>query len=278
MKRAPVRVDPDGAAARGAARGRPRTSARPPVGIQSVDIALEILAHLVDHGAGIGLSELSRLSGLPPSKLHRYLVSFTRRGLLRQSELTGQYDLGPFARSLGTAAFNRYLGLSAVHEAVAKIAEETRCATALYLWTELGPTLLRMQMGEEPMPVVLREGTALPLQGSATGRAFLAHLPSAATQSLLAQERALEREEGTATWSKAELARELEAIRGAPIYWTRETVVPGTLAVAPIFGERGTLHCVLVVIAQRGQAAEAQRGRIEKCLLGWKELLAKELA
>jgi DNA-binding IclR family transcriptional regulator len=259
-------------------RGRPRKTDSAPVGIQAVDIALDILKQLVTRSAGMSLSELSRATGLQPSKLHRYLVSFGRHGLLRQSAVSGEYDFGPLARKIGAAAFNRHHGLKVVHEALTSLAAESECTAALYIWTEMGPTLVRLEMGTRTLPVVLREGTALSVTGSGTGRVFLAHLQSSLTRDFVRQEQEQADDEGFRLWSDAELDAEIARIRSARVYWTAEAIFPGSIGVAPVFESNGNLHSVITLIPPRGQNTKAARQRLTGLLEAKLDLLAAELS
>lgn len=47
-------------------------------GIQSVEIAAEILEALEAVGSAASLSKIAAACGMPPSKVHRYLVSLAR--------------------------------------------------------------------------------------------------------------------------------------------------------------------------------------------------------
>ena len=259
-------------------RGRPPKADKAPVGIQALDIALEVLKVLAAQASSMSLSELARASKLQPRKLHRYMVSFSRHGLVRQSAVTGEYDLGPLARAIGTAAFGRHNGLSVVHEVLTSLCAESGCTVGLYIWTDLGPTLTRMEMGSEMQPVTLREGAALPLCGSATGRVFLTYLPSVVTKALVKAETAINIEEGLPVWTDERLAAESEKIRASRIYWTSEAILPASLAVAPIFDSSGKLHSVFVVIRKRGQNKKPELQRLQKIIESKLDLLALELS
>jgi DNA-binding IclR family transcriptional regulator len=257
-------------------RGRPRKAGSEPVGIQAVDISLDILGRLLLQEDGMNLSELSRACGLAPSKLHRYLVSLTRHGMLRQSAVTGRYDFGPLARRMGAAAFKRHHGLSVVHEAMSDLAHESRCTVYLYIWTELGPTLMRAEMGTQSPPISLREGTALPASGSATGRVFLAYLPQTLTKDVVDHERKLAPGESFRCWSDEELAAEFEVIRAGKVYWTRDAILPGPLALAPVFDAEHHLHSVIAVVPRRG-GSELEQKRLVALLETQIDRLAREL-
>jgi DNA-binding IclR family transcriptional regulator len=123
----------------------------------------------------------------------------------------------------------------------------------------------------------LREGAALPLCGSATGRVFLAYLPSSLTRQLVKAEMASNLEEGLAAWSEQKLSSELEKIRANRIYWTSEAILPASLAVAPVFEASGKLHSVFVVIRKRGQNKKPELQRLQKLIESKLDLLALEL-
>ena len=49
-------------------------------GIQSAEIALDVLTRLAELGGAVSVSELGRSLDMPRAKAHRYLVSLERRG------------------------------------------------------------------------------------------------------------------------------------------------------------------------------------------------------
>jgi DNA-binding IclR family transcriptional regulator len=252
MARRSARSSDNGRVVRLPLRGRPRAAGRIPVGIQAVDAGLEILDRIVSSGAGLSLSTLSRETGLKPNLLHRYLVSLTRRGLLAQASLTGLYDLGPYARQVGLAALNRFDEMAHVHQFVTTLVAQTGHTVAVYVWSDLGPTLIRLETGTHSFPVALRTGSALPLCTSATGRVFLAYMPDALTRSFLERERAIAAIEGQ---PMPTLKEELSQIRRDRFYVTKEAIIPSLAVVGPIMDANGRLFCTLTGLAPRGTNA-----------------------
>jgi DNA-binding IclR family transcriptional regulator len=124
----------------------------------------------------------------------------------------------------------------------------------------------------------LREGTALPVTGSGTGRVFLAHLQKSLTREFVQQERALADEEGFRLWSDAELAAEISKIKSVRVYWTAEAIFPGSIGVAPVFESNGDLHSVITLIPPRGQNTKAARQRLTGLLEAKLDVLAAELS
>jgi DNA-binding IclR family transcriptional regulator len=232
------------------------------MGIQSLEIALDILQYLAENGSAISLTNLSAKTGIQPSKLHRYLVSFTRRRLLTQSAITGLYDLGPLACRLGVAALNRFDAMGYVHQAATVLCAKTGYTIALYVWTELGPALVRFEPGSHRFPVLLRIGSTLPLYSSATGRVFLAWMPSASTKGLLDREREAARADGRKFPSSRDIEKELAAIRSDCIYWTPNAIIPGLAVVAPVFDPNGEIVCAVCALGPLGHANPRQRAQV----------------
>src|SRR5215510_589472 len=72
-------------------------------GVQSVDIALAIVRVLERSRGALTLTQIGQSMSEPASKMHHYLVSLIRNGLVTQKE-DGRYDLGLYAIQLGLAA------------------------------------------------------------------------------------------------------------------------------------------------------------------------------
>ncbi len=257
-------------------RGRPRAKNRKPVGIHSVETALDIFQCVIESEGGISLSSLSRQTGLKPSKLHRYLVSLVKYGYLAQGDVTGLYDLGISARRVGIAAFIRFDEMKAISDAVRKFALEHNCTMFHYVWTELGPTLINSEFGNYRLPVSLRVGSSLPLSGSAIGRVYLAYLPKSMTATLLANEKAAAKAIGLTLPSDRELEAELRKIRASLIYTTNNTITAKITfaAVGPIFDQDRQLFSAIIAIPP----IRADSVKTHKAVISEFENLVKDLS
>jgi DNA-binding IclR family transcriptional regulator len=146
-------------------------------GVQSLEIGMGILRAMVNGQRSMMLKDIAAAADMPPSKAHRYLVSLIRAGLVEQDPMSSRYDRGPFALNIGLVAIDRLdrirLGLSAISELRDQINE----TTALAVWGDGGPIIVRWERPRRPITVNVVTGTALDPLTSASGRVFTAWLP-----------------------------------------------------------------------------------------------------
>jgi DNA-binding IclR family transcriptional regulator len=147
-----------------------------PGGIQALDAALVVLRVLRSFDGPAHLSDIAREAGMPPSKVHRYLASFIHAGLAVQKERSGRYDLGPEAAELGVAAIGRNDFVVRAGEGLEELASTTGQAALLAVWSNSGPTVVRMERGPNLTTTSIGLGSTFPLLDSATGRVFLSYL------------------------------------------------------------------------------------------------------
>src|ERR1700752_713850 len=158
-------------------------------GIQSVEIAMRVLLAL-ERGAGpMTLTQIAEGCGMQASKVHRYLVSLGRVGLVSQSPRSGRYDLGPSMRRLGAEAFRRMDEVGLASEYLPALRDRTKHTVALLVWGERGPVDVRWEHGAYPLPITLRVGATLPVLPTSAGRVFLSYLPAAMTEPIVRDER-----------------------------------------------------------------------------------------
>lgn len=246
------------------------------LGIQAAEITLDILSTITSNGAAIGLSDIARRTGLIPSKAHRYLVSLVQRGMLRQSAANGLYDLGPAAVEIGMSALNRFDPLAIIQEIVPVLAAKTGFTTALYVWTHLGPTLIRVESGLHSLPVRLKVGTAVPMVGSATGRVFLAYLSRQDTEALVANERESAAADELAFPTEKQIEEIVSGVRSEAVYWTRDAIVPGAAAVLPLFSREGELVAAIMQGMPPGKTGAAAKSAVISALTEAMETLVSK--
>ena len=124
------------------------------------------------------LKDLAAAAGLPASRAHPYLVSWSKLRLVEQNAASGHYALGPAALRVGLSCLHQWDPLKAAAPVAEALAAATGHAVALAVWGNFGPTIVRMIDARQPLHVAMRAGTVMSILGTATGRAFAAVMPA----------------------------------------------------------------------------------------------------
>lgn len=222
-------------------------------GVQSFEVGMQVLQAILGGHRGMMLKEIAEAAGMSPSKVHRYLVSMVRSGLVEQERASARYDLGPLAFHIGLVASDRLDFIQAGLDAIATLRDEINEVTALAAWSDNGPVVVRWERPQKPISVSVVTGSAQSLLTTAVGRAFAAYLPPARTDGLLGRELA----GGT-------LPRELRS-RAAVEKLLRQTRADGLSVVerhhhaagavslgAPVFDARGDVTLAIGVVGIQG--------------------------
>jgi len=236
-------------------------------GVQSLEIGMGILRALSGGHRAMMLKDIAAAAGMPASKVHRYLVSLVRSGLVEQDALSSRYDLGPFALTLGLVAVDRLdrvkLGLAAIDA----LRDEINQTTALAVWSEQGPVIIRSVRPNRPITVNVVTGTALHLLTSASGRVFAAYLPLAQTQQLIARELAGRQLPAELTTEQSVQAMLAQVRQDCVSTVTDYHLVPGVAAAAaPVFNLRGDITMTLLAIGVKGMIDLAACGPVVQAL------------
>lgn len=221
-------------------------------GVQSLEVGMGILRAMVRGQRSMMLKDIAAAADMPAPKAHRYLVSLIRAGLVEQDPATSRYDLGPFALNIGLVAIDRLdrirLGLSAI----AALRDAINETTALAVWSEHGPVIVRWERPHRPITVNVVTGTALDLLTSASGRVFAAWLPREVTARRIERELAESRTPGLATRADADrLLAQVRADGMASV--SGYHLVPGVEAVAaPVFNFKNEITLAMLVVGVQG--------------------------
>ncbi len=252
-------------------KARGRRGGREPLGIQSVEIAARILRALAEGGGALPLRELAAATGMHRGKVHRYLISLARAGLVTREAEFGHYGIGPLAISAGLAGLNRLNPVRLAYEALPALRDRMGETVVLAVWGERGATVIALEDSARPVTLNVRVGSILPLRTSAIGRVFAAHLPEPLLRPVLAAE--AKRAAASLAPSATALARLLADVRGQGLAAVEGTLIPGLNALAaPVFDQRGALVLVLGAVGRRETLAARPRGAAAAAL---KEIAAQ---
>ena len=237
----------DGAEADGP--GSPKRQRR----IQSIDVGMRVLQALTEQRRPLPLKALAQLAGMPPGKAHPYLVSFMAAGMVKQSPLTGHYELGPMALQMGLAALQQLDPLTEASQEAALLAARADLSVALAVWGHLGPTVVRLDEPRYPLHVNLRVGAVMSLFNTITGRVFAAYLPEKMVRTMLEDEHRRVVGGGSASFDAPEVQQLLADIRATGMGRGVSMPQPGVNTLcAPVFDAGGQLALVMTMIGPQG--------------------------
>lgn len=158
-------------------------------GIGSVEVAGEILMQLAKFRQPTTLKALSDLCHLAPSKVHRYLNSLGKLGMVFHGAKSGNYYLGRNVILIGLAAMQQNDQIDEVIEQLKELATKIKSHCFLTVWSKAGPTIIKWERSDDSLIIGLPLGQVLPVSHSASGHVFAAFLEPAMTRDLIAQER-----------------------------------------------------------------------------------------
>ena len=225
-------------------------------GIQSIEIGGIILRVLAASGRPTMLKDISRQSGMPAAKAHRYLVSFQRMGLVSQDLQSARYQLGPFALTLGLSALASIDPLRLSAPILDELCDEIGMGVGLAVWGSSGATIVRYVDTGDAISVCLRVGRVLPLHDSATGRCFSSFNSNPAIQQALHKEL-----KALAVSTKAKIAdlkqaqdQLAEEARRFGIAIAGGSHTPGINGLsAPVFDYTGQMVAAITALGSAGQ-------------------------
>ncbi|MFS8038923.1 IclR family transcriptional regulator [Xanthobacter sp. AM11] len=222
--------------------------------IQSVSIAARFLAILANAEGPMPLGELARRARTGSSTAHRYMQSLVLEGLVAQDEISGRYDLGPAALSIGIGALRRISPVEVAARHMKALSMRISASCGVAIWTERGPTIVRWYRSANFSISTVGLGDVLPLDNSACGLVFQAHL-------MPDRIKAARRMQPPSFRGTAPAQSVLDAARQSPILELNEHLFSLlTGKAAAVFDAQNEIACVVTTVSMVA-AAEAEGHR-----------------
>ncbi len=224
-------------------------------GVQSIEVGMGLLRALAGGDGPMKLTDLAAAGGMSTSRAHKYLASFIRCGLVRQSGASGRYGIGPLAAELGFAALRNMDVAELAQEVLDELRDDLQTVTSLTVWANRGPTIIRRSVHEQSVSLVVQLGAVMPMLSSANGRVFTAYLDRDETQPLVEAE--LADPKGRATRAGLRTIRDVDAmvaqVRSQGFATAASTMHHGIAgASAPIFDYTGKVVAALTLVGLDG--------------------------
>jgi len=238
--------------------GAESPESRPQRGIQSIEVGGQVLRAMAHSGRPMALKDLAREADMPAAKIHPYLVSFARIGLMEQDAGSGRYFLGPLALQLGLISLKQANPVQAAAAELPELVQRIGHTVAIAVWGSRGATIVRLEESPAPIHVNMRQGTVFSVAGTATGRLFAAYRAVGEVKALLDDERRRQKSHPAPTIANVPPARAVPAwrefeqalreVREHGLARSDGETLPGVNAIAaPVFDHEGRI--VLAVTA-----------------------------
>ncbi len=239
--------------------------------VRSVLRAVDLLELLSSAQEPIGIVQLARTLGLPPSTAHRLCRSLVRAGFIAQDPATGRYTVGPaLLRLTLDCGPDRLLGPQA-EEAVRRLRDEVGETAFVAVAKYDSAFVVAAAEAEDWLRVTLGPRQLLPLHATAVGKALLAFWPPNRLAVWLGRATLRAYTDRTVTTPDV-LRRQLEEVRVRGFAAEDEEFSPGVRALAvPVpLGDRHAAALGVAAPARRlrFQEAEGVLGALRRAAAG----------
>lgn len=225
----------------------------------SVGRALKILELVAESRQGLGISELSRRLGISKGTVFGLCNQLQASGALSRDPASKRYGLGPLVATLARRGFAQ----ASLRDAAGP--EMTRLCGLLDESVFLGVMgrgevmVLEARQPPEQIRISAGPGTRLPLLAGAVGKVFLAGLPPAQVDEILAP--GLPAHTPHSITDPQEFRRQLDEVRSQGYAVEQDEFLLGIWGVAASLGVAGGLPAALYVV---GFNSSLKPGRLQE--------------
>jgi DNA-binding IclR family transcriptional regulator len=159
-----------------------------PQGIDAVEVAGAILQALLRCPRPARLKDIEIATGIPSAKIHRYLVSMIRCGLVRRHGSSGRYDFGLLAHQVGQVVARDNDVVAQIEARLAQFSQQVGEVVGVAQWVGNGVAFVNWFESSPEFSIRLKPGMQLGVTTSATAKLLAAYLPREVTEPLVRSE------------------------------------------------------------------------------------------
>ena len=225
--------------------------------VQSLIRAMEVLEHLRKADKSCSLAELSQMSGLPSSTVHRILQTFCSANYVSRDPKTHLYRLGTALIPLGMAATRRLRLSDSAKPGLKDLMKITKEDVFLIIISGYRGMVLEKVEGPNPLKVIERFGNEVDLHYGGSRRALLAFQSDSFIRGYIQEH--LRDEPGFTPEEEKKLLSSLLRIREEGVAISRGEYIPDAVGIgAPVFDMNGKAVASIGLIAPQSRTSRAQ--------------------
>ncbi len=250
-------------------------------GVEAAEIVSSILEGMLQTPRPVRLKDLEAQTGIAAAKLHRYLVSMLRGGLITKTVDGSRYDLGLLAYRIGQSAthdqhswdllqpfFEDFIGQ--LH------GDELGQAVGIGRWVGTGATMVKWFERDSPLSIRSNPGVQLGVTTSATAKLLAAHLPAQITHPLVVRE--LKERDAYSTAQVKKIAQEYAQIVQSGIAQSMGARRTGLNALStPLFDSTGQVVAAITILGMAPHFKAQLDGRAAALLKTWGQQMSHKL-
>jgi DNA-binding IclR family transcriptional regulator len=157
-------------------------------GIDAVEVAGAILQALLRCPRLARLKDIEIATGIPSAKIHRYLVSMIRCGLVRRHGGSGRYDFGLLAHQVGQVVTRDNDVVAQIEARLAEFSQHVGEVVGVAHWVGNGVAFVNWFESSPEFSIRLKPGMQLSVTTSATAKLLAAYLAREVTEPLVRSE------------------------------------------------------------------------------------------
>ena len=151
-------------------------------GVDAVEVAGAILQALLRCPRPARLKDIEIATGIPSAKIHRYLVSMIRCGLVRRHGSSGRYDFGLLAHQVGQVVARDNDVVAQIEARLAQFSQHVGEVVGVAQWVGNGVTFVNWFESSPEFSIRLKPGLQLGVTTSATAKLLAAYLAREVTE------------------------------------------------------------------------------------------------
>jgi DNA-binding IclR family transcriptional regulator len=148
-------------------------------------VSLKIIEALVSTTAGLGVTQLGQLLGMPKARMHRHLTVLREHGYVTQDPRTSLYQVGWQLYLLGQACSRHFDIMSLAKPMLERLRDKIGQTVVVSSFTGNEVVVIDVLRGTSPVEISLRQGTRFALNSVAQGKIVLAFGPAALLEETL---------------------------------------------------------------------------------------------
>jgi DNA-binding IclR family transcriptional regulator len=258
------------------AKNLQRPGDSPRQGIDAVEVAGAILQALLRVPRPARLKDIEIATGIPSAKIHRYLVSMIRCGLVRRHGSNGRYDFGLLAHQVGQVVARDNDVVSQMEARLAQFSEQIGEVVGVAQWVGNGVTFVNWFESSPEFSIRLKPGMQLDITTSATAKLLAAYQAREVTEPLVKSELAERQINSTAQIER--VYREYAEIRASGIANSLGARRNGLNALSvPIFDRDGQVVVAVTALGMAPRFDADMKGPLARQMLALSEELSAQM-